>query len=400
MNTETAFQTPDLSETSWAYSHMSDKDLLWAIRLFKAFNCSFLVKHGPGLAAVSMKWGLPVKGLLRATIFGHFCGGEEIEACRKKMTILNQYGVKSILDYSVEGEKTESGFDTTCQEIEATIVEASINPAIPFAVFKVTGVAAFSLLEKVSNGEALSKAEEEAFQKAKQRIRRICQLAYEKGVRVMIDAEETWIQPAIDQIALEMSSEFNQTRAVVFNTLQLYRHDRLAFLKECLNRNNPPFLGFKLVRGAYMEKERDRALQMKYQSPIQPEKSATDNDYDEAVALCLQQINRCELVVATHNENSCIKAAIMMHRLGLHAHDDRIWFSQLLGMSDNISFNLAHLGYHVAKYVPYGPIVSVLPYLGRRAQENSSIKGQSSRELSLLIKEKSRRKKATNKPAR
>jgi proline dehydrogenase len=264
----------DLNNTEKAFAHLSDKELAWAIRLFKAFKYPFIVSYGPKWAAFAMKLGLPVKGIIRNTLFRHFCGGESIEDSKAKIELLNQYGVKTILDYSVEGEEEEQVFDATRDEIKKTIDKAENNLAIPFAVFKVTGVGKFGLLHKVSEGKSLTESENEAYLRLVQRVEDICGYGAQKGVSVMIDAEESWIQPAIDALAISMSQKFNQKEALIFNTLQLYRHDRLAFLKECFQKFDFP-LGFKLVRGAYMEKERERASKLNYTDPIQPQVTAT-----------------------------------------------------------------------------------------------------------------------------
>ncbi|MCZ2129505.1 MAG: proline dehydrogenase family protein [Bacteroidia bacterium] len=325
----------DFNNTERAFGHLSDKELNRAILLFRAFGYPFLVKYGAPFATFSLKIGLPVKGLLKRTVFNHFCGGESIPDCKERVAFLNKYHVKTILDYSVEGEEKEDVFDATCAEIIKTIEEAAVNPAIPFAVFKVTGVGRFALLQKVSEGVTLNPQEEAEVERVKNRVEAICKKGHELNVQVMIDAEETWIQPAIDALVLEMSEKYNQEKVLIFNTVQLYRHDRLSFLKECFEKYRFP-LGFKLVRGAYMEKERVRAAEKSYPSPIQPDKATSDRDYDEAVALCLQNISRCEVVIGTHNEQSCRKAAERMSELGITPSDSRVYFSQLLGMSDNI----------------------------------------------------------------
>lgn len=381
----------DFNNTEHAFGHLSDKELSRAIMLFKTFSFPLLVKYGPGLAAFSLKTGLPIKGIIKKYFFNHFCGGESIVECKNRIQFLSKYNVGTILDYSVEGEEKEEVFDATCKEIIRTIDESAINTAIPFAVFKVTGVGRFALLQKVSEKAELNDAESKEYTRLKNRVESICRKGFECSVQVMIDAEETWIQPAIDALVLEMSEKFNQKKVLIFNTLQMYRHDRLAFLTSCFDKYSFP-LGFKIVRGAYMEKERERAVEKSYPSPIQKDKESSDKDYDAAVELCLKNINRCEIVIGTHNEKSCQKAVNKMSEIQIKANDSRVYFSQLLGMSDNISFNMAMAGYNVAKYVPYGPIVSVLPYLARRAQENSSVKGQSSRELQFLMKELERRK--------
>lgn len=383
----------DFNNTQTAYGYLSNKQLSAAIKLFKMFNYPALVKYGPAFAGFSMKVGLPVKGLIKKTIFAHFCGGESIADSKAKINFLLEHNVKTILDYAVEGEASEAIFDATCQEVIRTVEESAVNDAIPFAVFKPTGVARFELLQKVSAGETLTPHEEAEFKRARGRFDAICKKGSELNVQVLIDAEHSWIQLAIDNLVLEMSEKYNKDRALIFNTLQLYRHDRVQFLKDCFEKYKFP-LAFKFVRGAYMEIERERATQMNYRDPINPSKEATDRDFDEAVSICLHNIDRCEVLIGTHNEESCLKAAQLMAELNIAPNDNRVYFSQLLGMSDNISFIMAKAGYNVAKYVPYGPVATVLPYLSRRAQENSSIAGQSSRQLQLLVGEKNRRSKA------
>lgn len=382
---------PNINDTEKAFKHLSDKDLRWAIRLFKVFHFPILVSYGPKWASTLLRFRFPIKGLIRNTLFKHFCGGETIEGCNERVEQLAAHGVHTILDYSVEGEESEEAFDATCEEIIRTIEQAEGNPHIPFAVFKVTGVGKFEILKKVSSNESLSAEEDAAFKRIYARVERICRRGFDLSVSVLIDAEESWIQPAIDSLALDMSRRFNENHACVFNTLQLYRHDRLAFLVHNLEEYSNLYLGFKLVRGAYMEKERNRASLLRYTDPIQPNKAQCDADYNKAITLCLEHISRCSVVIGTHNGESCLHAVSEMERLHISPNNPSVYFSQLLGMSDPISFNFAWEGYCVAKYVPYGPIESVLPYLGRRAEENSSVKGQSSRELDLLISERKRR---------
>lgn len=347
------------------------------------------------MAENALKYHLPIKGIIRKTIFKHFCGGEDIKDCSKTIARLGELGVGSILDYSVEGKEDEVEFDHSCAEIVATVQRAQHDKNIPFSVFKVTGLARFSLLEKVSLGESLSSEEAAEFSRVKDRVRKICEEGYKLHVSVFIDAEESWIQPAIDGLAEGMMEKFNTQEFIVYNTLQLYRHDRLSFLKDAYQRarSGNYLLGLKLVRGAYMEKERQRAIELQYPSPIQAQKSDCDRDYDEALRFCLENIEHIAICAGTHNEQSSLLLTELMNKYSIAPDDKRIYFSQLLGMSDHISFNLAYAGYNVAKYVPYGPVVDVLPYLTRRAQENTSIAGQTSRELSLLTAEQNRRKK-------
>ena len=382
------------NNTELAFKHQSDRELKRSYWLYQLINSNTLVKLGTPITNFVLKIGLPVKGLIRQTIFRQFCGGESIEQCEATINQLAANGVGTILDYSVEGEEIEAVFDQTAEEILKTIARARLSPAkVPFTVFKISGVARFALLEKVNAGVALNELESYELHKVRIRVERICRSAYEAGVPIMIDAEESWIQDAIDHLALEMMLKFNKEKAIVLNTYQIYRHDKLASLQAdiILARSNNIFLGVKLVRGAYMEKERRRAAEMGYPSPIQLNKEATDRDYNLALAQCADHCDVVVLVAGTHNESSCLYLTQLLAEKGMQMDDKRFFYSQLLGMSDNLSFNLSAAGYNVAKYVPYGPLKSVMPYLFRRAQENTSIAGQSSRELSLYKKEMRRR---------
>ncbi|MBS7565300.1 proline dehydrogenase family protein [Mucilaginibacter sp. Bleaf8] len=380
--------------TEVAFRHASNADLQRAYWLFKAINNNFLVKIGPGMTNFAMNIGLPIKGIIKATIFKQFCGGESIAECDATIKNLASAGVGTILDYSVEGEEDEKVFDDTRDEIIRTIERATGDAAVPITVFKVTGVGRFGLLEKLDAGMPLTAAEEQEWQKVQARVLDICQKAYQVGVPVMIDAEESWIQKTLDKLALDMMERFNQYKGIVYNTYQIYRHDKLADLKQDFEVATAKgfILGAKLVRGAYMEKERKRAQEMGYPSPIQPDKQSSDRDYNEGLRFCVQHTERIALVAGTHNENSCQLLADLLNQLNIPHNHPHVYFSQLLGMSDNLSFNLANAGYNVVKYVPYGPVKAVLPYLFRRAQENTAIAGQMSRELSLILKEKKRRK--------
>ncbi len=378
-----------------AFAGKSDSDLTRAYWLFKAMSSNMLVKNGPVLLDFSLKLKLPVIPIIRATIYKHFCGGEDIVDCNKTIEALKQKGIGSVLDYSVEGAESEENYNHTTAEIIATIKRAKGDSSVPFCVFKTTGVARFELLEKISAGIELTVAEKLESAHVTQRVLNICSAAAENNVRIFIDAEESWIQQAIDDLADEMMEKFNKGKAIVYNTIQLYRSDRLNFLKTSLkkSRERTYNLGIKLVRGAYMEKERARATEKKYISPIQPDHAATNRDYDAALTYCIENFNDVEICAGTHNEESCHLLARLMHAKKISPDNPAIWFSQLLGMSDHISSNLAASGYNVAKYVPYGPVISVLPYLIRRAQENTSIAGQTGRELNMILAEKKRRKK-------
>jgi len=380
--------------TEIAFRNSTNTDLKRAYWLFRMININFLVKIGPPITNLAMKIGLPIKSIIKGTIFKHFCGGETIEECDNTIKKLYNGGVGTILDYSVEGEDEEHIFDATHDEIIKTIKRAAGDKAVPITVFKVTGVGRFGLLEKLDAKEQLSAQEIAEWEKVQARVLAICSKAYESGVPVMIDAEETWIQDTIDMLALNMMRKFNKEKIIVYNTYQIYRHDKLASLKHDHNITVKEgfILGAKLVRGAYMEKERRRAAEMGYECLIQPDKTSTDRDYDAALNFCTDNLNNLAFVAGTHNENSCrLLANLLNEKKILHNHP-HVYFSQLLGMSDNLSFNLADAGYNVAKYVPYGPVKAVLPYLFRRAQENTAIAGQMSRELGLIIKERKRRR--------
>ncbi len=385
--------TISFDNTEIAFSGMSNADLNRAYWLFKVININFLVKIGPPITTAAIKIGLPITPIIRATIFKQFCGGESISDCAKTITQLGKYNIGTILDYSVEGESTEQAFDATCEETISTIKRAKGDAHIPFSVFKVTGLARFGLLEKLDAKEELSFEEKKEFERVKDRVRRICQTAYDLNVRIFIDAEESWIQQTIDDLSMDMMRLFNKEKAIVYNTFQFYRHDRLQAMKEfdAQLKSEGVLLGVKLVRGAYMEKERKRAAENNYPSPIQADKKSSDVDYDLGLAYCVEHIDRIAICAGTHNENSSKYLIDLMAKSNITPNDERIYFSQLLGMSDNLSYNLAKAGYNVAKYVPYGPVKSVLPYLFRRAQENTAIAGQMGRELSLILKEKKRR---------
>lgn len=382
--------------TEAAFRNKDDKALEKAYWIFRVIANRFLARIGPTLTNFAFRAGLPIKGLIRNTFFQHFCGGESIAGCRPAILQLGSQGVSTILDYSVEGEESEASFDQTCEEILRTVTYAKVNHNISFCVFKPTGIGSFKLYEKVSASEPLNEAEKAEYGRARARIERICSACYYSDVKLLIDAEHSWIQDAIDDIARDMMRRFNRERPVVYNTYQIYRHDKLAALKAdyALAETDGFWLGAKLVRGAYMEIERERAQEMGYPSPIHPNKAATDRDYDDAIRFCLDHIERVGLMAGTHNEVSSKLLADEMDRCGIARAHPHIHFAQLLGMSDHISFNLSENGYNVAKYMPYGPVKAVMPYLFRRAEENTSVAGQTSRELQLIIKEKKRRKSA------
>jgi proline dehydrogenase len=371
---------------------------------------TWLVKIGTRITPWAIRAGLPIKGLIRRTIFAQFVGGETLAETATVAQMLGRYHVKAILDYGVEGgDDGEQGFGHAMAEFIRVIEYASTQPNIPFMSIKVTGFARFTLLEKLDDMmrqgsgtlmkrylkavDDLPAGEREEWHRVRHRMMRICETAAGKKIGVLVDAEETWIQDPVDALTILMMDTFNKERCVVFNTIQHYRHDRLQFLKDsheaAVQRNF--ILGAKLVRGAYMEKERKRSAEKNYPSPIQSTKEATDTDYNAGIEFCIAHLEKISLIVASHNEHSNLLATQLLTQRGFPLSHPHIHFSQLYGMSDNITFNLAHAGCSVSKYLPFGPIDEVIPYLMRRAQENTSVKGQTGRELALIKKELTRR---------
>lgn len=390
--------------TEIAFRSKNKQDLQRAYWLFKIIGAPSIVKIGKLLTPLALRLKLPIKGVIKKTIFKQFCGGESIQECDHTIEQLAAFGIGTILDYSVEGKTQEDDFEKTTQIIIETIEKSATDKHIPFAVFKITGIAQHHLLELVSsqlratrkseNFREFTPSERAGISAIMERIDRICAAAARHQTRLFIDAEETWIQTAIDQWTFDMMCKYNQTHCIVYNTVQMYRHDRLAYLRTELERakNAGIKYGVKLVRGAYMEKERARAQAMGYPSPIQPDKASTDKDYDAALDFLVANRAVFSVCAGTHNENSSMYLATLLHKEQVAPNDPKFYFAQLLGMSDHISYNLSDAGYQVAKYVPFGPVQEVLPYLLRRADENTSVAGQTSRELGLIIKERARRK--------
>ncbi|HEV8591589.1 MAG TPA: proline dehydrogenase family protein [Pyrinomonadaceae bacterium] len=383
----------DFQDTAVAFADKSTSELKEKYRLFKLLNSPFLNAIGTGFARFALGIGLPVEGLIKNTIFEQFCGGETIEECEPVIERLGAAHIGTILDYSVEGKATEADFDRTKDEIIKTIQRAKDDPNIPFAVFKVTGIAPLGTLERLSQKKKLDAKSQAKCERIRKRVGEICEFAYSIGQPVFIDAEESWIQDAIDVIARDMMEKYNRESPIVFNTLQMYRTDRLQFLKDSRKRAKEDgyILAVKIVRGAYMEKERERAKEMGYPSPIQPDKASTDRDYNAALDYCLNHYDTIAFVAATHNEKSTKFLAEKMWERRITPNHPSIFFSQLYGMSDNLSYVLAKNNYNVSKYVPYGPVGDAIPYLIRRAQENTSVTGQVSRELELISRELKRR---------
>jgi proline dehydrogenase len=384
-----------------AFAYKSEKELKQAKLLFGSMGYNWLVGLGTRITPLIVRGKLPiVDTLIRKTIFKQFVGGETLEETKPVAETLREFNVQVILDYGVEGKEGEENFEHACGQFIKNIEYAATQPNIPYISIKLTGLARFGLLQALHEAPRLrsgihdNEAETEEWNRVRERMYRICEVARQKNIGVMIDAEETWIQDPIDRLAMELMQEFNHEKVVVYNTIQLYRHDRLEFLKlsHKIAKEQGFLLGEKLVRGAYMEKERARAVDKGYASPIQPDKQSTDRDYDAAVAYCIGHLDEIAICLGSHNERSNFLGATLMQEKGISHDHPHVHFSQLYGMSDHITFNLAKEGFNVSKYLPFGPMRDVIPYLMRRAQENSSVSGQTGKELSLIKAELKRRK--------
>ena len=382
------------NNTEVAFALKSDTELERAYFLFKLIESQPLVKIGTAVTNFALKAHLPVEGLIRSTVFDHFCGGVNEHDCLSVVDKMHTKGVSSVLDYSVEGKEEEAQFDAALEMIVKTVDFAKERMAIPFAVFKPTGFGRIALYEKVGSGVELSEKEQEEWSRVIARFDKVCKIAHSKDVALLIDAEESWMQDAADDLVDNMMRKYNKEKAIVFNTLQMYRWDRLIYLKRLHKQAKTEgfYIGMKIVRGAYLEKENERAADKGYKSPICINKQTTDENYDAAIVYMLDNIDLMYIFAGTHNENSSYLLIELMKERGIVKNDNRIFFGQLYGMSDNISYNLALEGYNVAKYLPFGPVRDVMPYLIRRAEENTSVAGQTSRELDLIKKERSRRK--------
>ncbi|MFV8356115.1 proline dehydrogenase family protein [Flavobacterium sp. XS1P32] len=380
--------------TQVAFALKSDTELDRAYFLFKMIANQPLVRIGTAVTNFALKANLPVEGLIRATVFDHFCGGVNEVDCLSVVDKMYTKGVSSVLDYSVEGKEEEEQFDAALEMTLKTIEFAKERMAIPFAVFKPTGFGRFELYEKLGEKQILTTDEQAEWDRVVVRFDLVCKEAHSKNVALLIDGEESWMQDAADELVTEMMRRYNKEKAIVFNTLQMYRWDRMDYLKKIHQKAKKEgfFIGMKLVRGAYMEKENVRAEEKGYPSPICASKEATDENYDAAVHYMIEHLDMMSIFAGTHNELSTYTLMELMQNKGIKTSDDRIWFGQLYGMSDNISYNLADHGYNVSKYLPFGPVKDVMPYLIRRAEENTSVAGQTSRELSMIKAERSRRK--------
>ena len=382
------------NNTEKAFSLKSNSELNRAHFLFQMIGKPALVKIGTSLTNFALQFHLPVEGIIRKTVFDHFCGGVSEQDCLQVVAKMHTKGVSSVLDYSVEGKEEETQFDACLKMTLKTIDFAKENISIPFAVFKPTGLGRIDLYEKVGLKVTLSATEKEEWNRVVARFEKICQYAFDNDVQILVDGEETWMQDAADDLVEQMMKKFNTKKALIFNTLQLYRWDRVPYLKALHQRAkaNGYHIGMKLVRGAYMEKEAKRAEEKGYKNPICENKQATDDNFNEGLNYMLDNITEMAIFAGTHNEESSYLLMNMMQEKGISNNDSRIWFGQLYGMSDNISYNLAANNYNVAKYLPFGPVRDVMPYLIRRAQENTSVAGQTGRELALIISERNRRK--------
>ncbi|SHH58062.1 proline dehydrogenase family protein [Winogradskyella jejuensis] len=382
------------NNTKTAFTLKSDSELERAYFLFKMISKEPLVRIGTAVTKFALNASLPVEGLIRSTVFDHFCGGVNEEDCLPAIEKMYTKGVSSVLDYSVEGKASEDQFDDALQKILKIVKFCDEREAMPIVVFKPTAFGRFYLYEKKSDGLSFSPEEQEEWSRVVNRFHEVCKLAKEKDVEVLIDGEESWMQTAADDLVEDMMKIYNTEKAIVYNTLQLYRWDRLDYLKELYSRAKAENfkIGMKIVRGAYMEKERDRAEELGYKSPICETKAITDDNFNNGLKYILENNKDISVFIGTHNEDSCYLAMDLMNKLNISKSDNNVWFGQLYGMSDHISFNLAEQGYNVAKYLPFGPVKDVMPYLIRRAEENTSVAGQTNRELELIKTERKRRK--------
>ena len=396
-NTHASEQPVSFDDTQVAFQNKSNRELFLSYLIFLLTKNPFLVKVLSKTAKLCLDLNLPIKAIIKSTVFKQFCGGESSLEYRRVIDALGRSTIGTILDYSVEGGQDEEGFESTSKELLKVIQEAAINPNIPCTCMKLSAIGDFGLFEKVSSGVALSTSEQDAWEKIENRLDTICKAAALVGKPIYIDAEESWVQEAMDRLAETMMTRYNTERAVVYTTLQLYRWDRIDYLKKLIQKAREAgyILGVKIVRGAYLEKERERAREKGYPSPVNPSKQATDDEYNRAITLFIDNIDVCELCLGTHNEYSCRLLMQQMEERNIVRNHQHVWFAQLYGMSDNISYNLAKAGYNVTKYLPYGPVEATLPYLTRRAEENTAIAGQMSKELEIIVRERQRRRRQT-----
>lgn len=386
--------TVSFDNTQVAFQDKTNRELLLAYLIFLLTKNPVLVKLLSRSAKICLDLGLPIKAIIKSTVFKQFCGGETSREYRRVIDALGRATIGTILDYSVEGSKDEAGFDDTARELLGVIAEAAGNPNIPCSCMKLSAIGDVALFEAVSAGKALSPGQRDAWERVASRLDTICAAAQQSEKPIYIDAEESWVQEAMDRLVETMMARYNTDRAVVYTTLQLYRWDRIDYFTGLIEKARQAgyTLGVKIVRGAYLEKERERARERGYPSPVNPSKAATDDEYNRAVNLFVDNIDVVELCLGTHNETSCRLLMRLLEEKNIPRNHPHVWFAQLFGMSDNISYNLARAGYNVTKYLPYGPVESTLPYLTRRAEENTAIAGQMSKELDIIVRERRRRK--------
>jgi len=391
---KSSFMEKLFDNTEVAFALKSDSELERAYFLFRLIKSEPLVRIGTAVTKFALKSALPVEGLIRSTVFDHFCGGVNESDCMPLIDRMHEKRVFSVLDYSVEGKEEEEQFEIALEKTLTIIKFVEEKDSIPFAVFKPTGFGRFDLYRKISEGEMLSQEEQQEWSRVVERYEKAAKACFDKNIALLVDAEETWMQKAADDLVEQLMEKYNKNKVVVFGTLQLYRHDRSAYLMELHERAKERGfkIGMKLVRGAYMEKERERAEDLGYPSPICENKALTDDNFNQVMKYMFDHLEDMSIFCGTHNEESSYLLMDLIEESDILKNDPRIWFGQLFGMSDNISFNLAHEGYNVAKYLPYGPVKDVMPYLIRRAEENTSVSGQTNRELNLIMKEKKRRK--------
>ena len=384
----------DFNNIKNAYSSKSNSELNRAFLLFKAISNPKISRILTNAVKICLKLRLPISPIIKQTVFKHFCGGITIDDSQTTIDSLWKHKIGTILDYSAEGKKTEEDFNFVYEETIRAINKASSEKSIPFCVFKFTGLTNFELLEKISYNAKLTKKEIKEKENFESRVEKICEYAAEKKVKIFIDAEESWIQNAIDKTTLDMMKKFNKEKCLIYNTIQMYRNDRLNYLTEIINisKTEKFLVGLKIVRGAYHEQEIERSKKYGYKCPVHQTKKDTDNDFNKALKICVKNSKNVSICAGTHNEESSLLLTKLMIENKFAKNNEKFFFSQLLGMSDHISYNLSKDGYNVAKYVPYGPVKDVIPYLIRRAEENTSIAGQMGRELTNISKEKKRRK--------
>lgn len=386
---------PEFDNTQVAFQDKSNQELFLSYIIFLMTKSPLLIKVLSKTAKLCLDLGLPIKPIIKRTVFKQFCGGESRLEYRRVIDRLGRSAIGTILDYSVESNQNEAGFESTTQELLKVIEEAASTPNIPCTCMKLSAIGSAPLFEKVSAGASLSAVEQEAWKKIENRLNTICKAARSAGKPIYIDAEQSWVQEAMDRLSETMMARYNTEKAVVYSTLQFYRWDRIDYFKKLIQaaRKAGTMLGVKIVRGAYLEKERERARAMGYPSPVNPSKQATDDEFNRAITLFIDNIDTCEVCLGTHNEYSCRLLIEQMDKRNIPRDHPHIWFSQLYGMSDNISYNLAKAGYNVTKYLPYGPVEATLPYLTRRAEENTAIAGQMCKEFQIIVQERKRRRR-------